>query len=561
MIDKFSHGFINSVYHFNDYTLNELICKLAQKMNEVITQSNESFNYLEWLKGQGLSDEVIKKLLEWKEDGTLENIINQNVFNELDNKIDEINSQLDTINNVNKKKIYQFLTVDNMKNHNIKVNEVCETLGYYSSNDGGGCKYLIEEQSKGLGSVLLTNGLYANIIFDNNKRINVLTLGVKRNVEEDQSTMVNEILKTPTKYIFYFPYGYYYFTKSISQNERHDIIGDVVTTGDFDTNIDGTRFVFMSVTDNSTLFDCYSASRCTIKNIYIISNAVQITEDRTKRSTGTSPVDMFTITKSRANIIGLSIGYFGNTLENVTVQGCNVGITGGTYNTFNNVSFLECETGLQILNDNQLNLIRAIRCRTGINIKGGLNILTNIRFDSIQEYAITIDYGANYNTITGFVADWCQYGAISINSNNNYINGYIGRCGTYYANSTIGTANEPEKACLIYLKNCNFNRLDIINNFESVGDSPSDIVKAPSYQIVLGQGGSNEFNNITLTGNYGFEDPAIELDINKLNCLVCLNGSYGNTLLNVYGRQYSIKSPNGVYAKENVVTSSLNPLN
>ena len=64
-----------------------------------------------------------------------------------------------------------------------------------------------------------------------------------------------------------------------------------------------------------------------------------------------------------------------------------------------------------------------------------------------------------------------------------------------------------------------------------------------------------------LTGKYGFEDPAIELDINKLNCLVCLNGSYGNTLLNVYGRQYRIKSPNGVYAKENVVTSSLNPLN
>ena len=475
-------------------------------------------------------------------------------------KISEISSQLDNINSVNKKKIYQFLTVDNMKNHNIKVNEVCETLGYYSSNDGGGCKYLIEEQSKGLGSVLLTNGLYANIIFDNDKRVNVLTLGVKRNIEEDQSILVNELLKAPTKIIFYFPHGYYYFTNKISQNKRHDIIGDVVTTGDFDPNIDGTRFLFMGVADNSTLFDCYSASRCTIKNIYIISNAVQIKEDRTIHSTGSSPVDMFTIDKSRTNIIGLSIGLFGNTLENVAVQGCNVGVSGGTYNTFNNVSFLECEIGLQVLNDNQINLIRAIRCRTGINIKGGLNILTNVRFDSIQEYGITIDYGANYNTITGFVADWCQYGAISINSNNNYINGYIGRCGTYYANSLIGTANEPEKACLVYLKNCSFNRLDIINNFESVGDSTSDIVKAPSYQIVMGQGGSNEYNNITLTGKYGFEDPAIELDINKLNCLVCLNGSYGNTLLNVYGRQYHIKSPNGVYAKENVVTSSLNPL-
>ena len=47
MIDKFSRGFVNSVYDFNDFTINELLCKLAQKMDEVITQSNESFNYLD----------------------------------------------------------------------------------------------------------------------------------------------------------------------------------------------------------------------------------------------------------------------------------------------------------------------------------------------------------------------------------------------------------------------------------------------------------------------------------------------------------------------------------
>ena len=101
MIDKLPYGFINSVYHFNDYTLNELICKLAQKMDEVITQSNESFNYLEWLKSQGLSDEVIKIMLEWKENGTLETLINQNIFNELNNTINEINTQLETKANIN----------------------------------------------------------------------------------------------------------------------------------------------------------------------------------------------------------------------------------------------------------------------------------------------------------------------------------------------------------------------------------------------------------------------------------------------------------------------------
>ena len=99
MIDKFSRGFINSVYDFNDFTLNELICKLAQKMDEVITQSNESFNYLDWLKGQGLNDIVIGILLAWKDDGTLDAIINGNVFNELNTKVDtfqeKVNNELE----------------------------------------------------------------------------------------------------------------------------------------------------------------------------------------------------------------------------------------------------------------------------------------------------------------------------------------------------------------------------------------------------------------------------------------------------------------------------------
>ena len=99
MIDKFSHGFINSVYKFNDFTLNELICKLAQKMDEVIIQSNESFNYLDWLKNQGLSDEVIKTLLEWKENGTIESLINDVLLQNIQNDIETINSQIDTIVN------------------------------------------------------------------------------------------------------------------------------------------------------------------------------------------------------------------------------------------------------------------------------------------------------------------------------------------------------------------------------------------------------------------------------------------------------------------------------
>ena len=88
MIDKFMHGFLNRVYGYDDYTQIEINSKLIQKMDEVIDNCNNAYEYVEWLKEQGLSDEVINTLLAWKEDGTLETIINQNVFKELNSKVD-----------------------------------------------------------------------------------------------------------------------------------------------------------------------------------------------------------------------------------------------------------------------------------------------------------------------------------------------------------------------------------------------------------------------------------------------------------------------------------------
>ena len=101
MIDKFCYGFLNRVYGCDDYTQLEINSKLIQKIDEVIEQCNNAFEFVDWLKEQGLSDEVIKILTGWKEDGTLENLINLEKLNslktELTNSIDEINSQLNNI--------------------------------------------------------------------------------------------------------------------------------------------------------------------------------------------------------------------------------------------------------------------------------------------------------------------------------------------------------------------------------------------------------------------------------------------------------------------------------
>ena len=68
MIDKFEHGFLNRVYGYDDYTQIEINSKLIQKMDEVIENCNNAYEYVEWMKNQGLSDEVINTLIAWKED-------------------------------------------------------------------------------------------------------------------------------------------------------------------------------------------------------------------------------------------------------------------------------------------------------------------------------------------------------------------------------------------------------------------------------------------------------------------------------------------------------------
>ena len=99
MIDKFMHGFLNRVYDLEDYTQLEINSKLIQKMDEVIDECNNAIEFVEWLKEQGVADEVQNILFTWKEDGTLKNLSNKkeidNLRNELNNNITELSESVD----------------------------------------------------------------------------------------------------------------------------------------------------------------------------------------------------------------------------------------------------------------------------------------------------------------------------------------------------------------------------------------------------------------------------------------------------------------------------------
>ena len=100
MIDKFMHEFLNTVYDYEDYTQLEINSKLIQKMDEVIENCNNAFEFVDWLKEQGVPDEVQNILFTWKEDGTLENLSNKKEIdklrNEINKNITELSNSIDT---------------------------------------------------------------------------------------------------------------------------------------------------------------------------------------------------------------------------------------------------------------------------------------------------------------------------------------------------------------------------------------------------------------------------------------------------------------------------------
>ena len=83
------------------YTALELIMKIANKMNEfqktINDYSGELQNFsdkIQYLLNEGMVAEVIQIFDEWLQDGTFDTLINQSAFKEVNERIDETNTQL-----------------------------------------------------------------------------------------------------------------------------------------------------------------------------------------------------------------------------------------------------------------------------------------------------------------------------------------------------------------------------------------------------------------------------------------------------------------------------------
>ena len=78
---------IHSVYDGHEHSMYEIFSQFYKTVNELIENNNSLASVYEYLTGAGLEKEVAKELIKWLEDGTLADVINEDVFKILNDKL------------------------------------------------------------------------------------------------------------------------------------------------------------------------------------------------------------------------------------------------------------------------------------------------------------------------------------------------------------------------------------------------------------------------------------------------------------------------------------------
>lgn len=164
MINKIDKNELNcnifSVYDYDGLSMQDLLSQFFTKINQCIDLSNEAFEITDWLKKQGLKDEVAQKIQSMLDSGVLDTIINTNVYKDLNIKVN------------------YFDNVASMIKKDLPIGSICETSGYYEVNDRGHGRYVIVSNGSvdGGSVILMDNGYKAKLI--DSKNINARQFGI-----------------------------------------------------------------------------------------------------------------------------------------------------------------------------------------------------------------------------------------------------------------------------------------------------------------------------------------------------------------------------------------------
>lgn len=149
MIKGICEDVLRRVYDFSEMTNEELRCKFFQKLEECIEACNNATEIIEWIKKEGIEKEVNELLTKWEQDGTLANIINIDIINNLKTELQE------SINKVDEdiKNISTDLTI---KSVGIQLQDSVE-MDYFINNFN---EKLVKIKSLGVTDVILCPVVY-----------------------------------------------------------------------------------------------------------------------------------------------------------------------------------------------------------------------------------------------------------------------------------------------------------------------------------------------------------------------------------------------------------------
>ena len=382
----------------------EVLCKIQQKLNEVIESQNnlqdEFYQLKMWIDTQ-LEKYSKEQLQKWLDDGTLENMIMQ---------LGQIVKYFDT-------------TEEMLMDTKLQVGQCVETLGYSLINDGGYGKFkIVDTIDDDNFQLSIGSNLYATLISPKN---NALSYGMKNDGSTDNTTILNSIINKVND--LYFKEGIYKFN-SVVTLKNINIVGEnknAILQFNYGINVLENCY-FNNIRLESLLDNLFIAKRNSLTgnrlNLKVIDVSLRQNE-RTKSIlyTETNNNYMYDVLFNNIDIYGNGKSF----LETNLIQ--TTSTTSLTAMTFNNINILTGSYQHLVTTNKTGNV-------TG-NIKGV--VFSNIQFQYVigsSNYVIDIDdfIDCVFSNLTVFDT---ENNIINIKSSHNSI--YVIGCGSGQLGTSI----------------------------------------------------------------------------------------------------------------------------
>ena len=264
MIDKLKYDClkpINYSVYSNDLcgdTLQDLLSNMIATINLTVDDVNEYSvvvdGLIEYVKGEGLSLEVQKQLNIWLEDGTIDRIINQEIFGDLSDRVNALNNDFTKLSS----KFDEYkLSIDNKLNDTLqevdrKINELLNNV----NNIVNQLKSELEPIKKRIQ------------LLEESQPINMVAKGCDNTGIEDCSTIItsviSEMVNSKKCRVLFFPSGVYRINQTINvrmkgirlqiEGEGHGEEGANITTllGGLETGVlfnvvEGREVIFKNI--------------------------------------------------------------------------------------------------------------------------------------------------------------------------------------------------------------------------------------------------------------------------------------------------------------------------